>query len=132
MKAKLHSLQLIILLLVFAIRNFAQVPYEWPIINSNLTPKLHTINNKINSLWAAQGNQSYCTRFAGNLQVASGNMGYSLFTSTPPGPFSQAHENYMLAKADTFLLAMDSLGYKAVEISIGYPLLCDSFPNHQI
>ena len=129
---KIKSIPFYLIMLFFSAKSFAQVPYEWPIINSNLTPKLTSINHKVDSLWKLQGSPGYCTNFAGNLQAANGNVGYKLFTPAPPGPFDSVYENQVLEKVDTMLIAMDSLGYKALEITIPYPLLCDSFPNNKI
>ncbi len=131
MKKKILALN-VILLLIISSKVFAQVPYEWPIINSELTPELVSINHKIDSMWNVQGNQGYCSTFAGDLLAVNSNRGYSLFNQTPPGAPNAAYENYLIAQADTMLIMMNAMGYKSVDITISYPILVNGFPNRQV
>ena len=121
---------IILAVLITAIGASAQVPYEWPIIKTELGSELTTINQTIKS----KGSESrYCTQFAANLENASSIAGYSLFSANPyPGVLPDiAHENEQLARIDTMLMNFDSLGYTGVEITMAYPLLVDSFPYMQ-
>jgi len=135
LKHKVLSIQLIISLLGFTPKVFAQVPYEWPIINTQLRGLLSdTIAPKINFLWNAQGYNSYCTSFAGTLYNANSNSDYNLLTPMPgttpiPDP---AYEANVLAKADTMLMMMHTIGYKAVDIVMSYPIFVSWFPHSQL
>ncbi|MGP8216954.1 MAG: T9SS type A sorting domain-containing protein [Bacteroidia bacterium] len=131
---KLYYKYILALTILINIKVLAQVPYEWPVINSELTPQLGFITQKTDSLWKLQGYNGNCTSFGGNLELVISDIGYSLFMKTPSSPLAvnPAYENYVLEQVDTMLMMMDSIGYKVLEISIGYPVLCDSFPNHQV
>src|ERR1035438_3033396 len=130
MRIKLLAFAVFVLLCFSGVR--AQVPYEWPIINAELGPRLDSINAKIETLWSAQGHQSYCSNFAGSLYLANSNRGYTLFTPTPPGGLDVAYQNKLLGQVDTMLMMMDTLGYKSVDIICSYPIFVNTFPNHQL
>lgn len=104
----------------------AQVPPQWDTAQVQLTSKLNLINSEIQNRW---DNQPYCTNFASNLMLANSNRGYALFTPNPvsnPYPVS-VYQNALYAKIDTMLMAFDSLGYKAVDLTVQYPMLVNSF-----
>ncbi|MCB9220450.1 MAG: hypothetical protein H6615_01355 [Ignavibacteria bacterium] len=107
----------------------AQVPPQWDTAKVELTFKLNQINNEILNRW---DNQPYCTDFAGNLMLANSNRGYALFTPDTAFPYPiPAYQNALYAKIDTMLMAFDTLGYKAVDVTLQYPMLVDSFTNSQ-
>ena len=127
MKKTYIFVSIVLALLINYVGN-AQVPDEWHIINSELSSKIITTDNIIKS----KGIGSYCTKYAGDLLLANSNRGYTLFTQTPPGAPNIKYENNVLAQVDTMLMMMDSLGYKAVDITISYPILLNDFPNSQV
>ena len=107
----------------------AQVPPQWDTAKVELTFKLNQINNEILNRW---DNHLYCTDFAGNLMLANSNRGYALFTPDTAFPYPiPAYQNALYAKIDTMLMAFDTLGYKAVDVTLQYPMLVDSFTNSQ-
>jgi hypothetical protein len=107
----------------------AQVPPQWDTAKTQLTLKLNQVNTTIQNKW---DNQPYCTNFASNLMFANSNRGYELFTPNPTFPFpAPAYQNALYAKIDTMLMAFDSLGYKAVDLTIQYPMLVNSFNKSQ-
>ena len=117
-----------LLLAFFCVKALCQIPSNWPVINNQLTAKLNGVLHKVDSMWDGK---PYCTSYAGNLLLANSNEGYKLFTATP-APNSVADTNYekgVLAKVDSLLLRYHSMGYRAVDITINYPVLVDSFPH---
>lgn len=106
----------------------AQVPAEWDTAKTELTAKLNSVNAAIQTKWDGQ---EYCTNFGANLLLANSNQGYKLFSSTPPSPPVPSYQNALFNKVDTMLIAFDMLGFEAVDITIQYPLLVNSFPNQQ-
>jgi len=133
MKTKIFSIQLIVVLVIFFIKGFAQVvPHDWPIIDSELTHRMDSTQMLVNAKWLGK---NYCTQFAGSLTLASTNRGYSLWTPHPPGlpgVVDVAWQNTLLGQIDTELMMMDTLGYKAIDMDIEYPTLIDTFPNSQL
>ena len=124
----MKKIYLLILLVCFSKPAFCQVPSNWPTINTQLTAKLNGALHKVDSMWDGK---PYCTRFAGNMLLANSNEGYKLF-SPNPSPASVADTNYqktILAKVDSMLHRYHAMGYKAVDITINYPTLVDSFPH---
>ncbi len=108
----------------------AQVPPQWDTAKAQLTLKLNQINTEILNRW---DNQPYCMNFSSNLIYANSNRGYSLFTFDPdnyPYPIP-AYQNLLYAYIDTMLMAFDTLGLTAVDITVNYPLLVTSFKNSQ-
>lgn len=107
----------------------AQVPPQWDTAKVQLTLKLNQTNTEILNRW---DNQPYCTDFAGNLMLANSNRGYALFTPDTAFPYPiPVYQNALYAKIDTMLMAFDTLGYKAVDVTLQYPMLVDSFTNSQ-
>ncbi|NUM32017.1 MAG: T9SS type A sorting domain-containing protein [Bacteroidetes bacterium] len=107
----------------------AQVPSEWSTAKVQLILKLKQINTEVVNRW---DNQSYCTNFAGNLMLANSNRGYALFTPDTAYPYPiPAYQNALYSKIDTMLMAFDTLGYKAVDLTLQYPMLVNSFTNSQ-
>lgn len=107
----------------------AQVPPQWDTAKVQLTLKLNQINTEILNRW---DNQPYCTDFAGNLMLANSNRGYGLFTPDTAFPYPiPVYQNALYAKIDTMLMAFDTLGYKAVDVTLQYPMLVDLFTNSQ-
>lgn len=104
----------------------AQVPAIWPTDKAELTLKMDTIIHVINTKW---NGQHYCTRYSGNLLLANSNRGYDLFSQTPPGLPNAAYQNVLYTDIANMMDMYDSLGYTAIDITINYPLLVDSFPN---
>lgn len=104
----------------------AQVPPQWDTAQIQLTLKLNQVNTTIQNKW---NNQPYCTNFASNLMLANSNRGYALFTPNPvsyPNPVPM-YQNALYAKIDTMLMAFDTMGYKAVDLTVQYPMLVNSF-----
>jgi hypothetical protein len=127
---KSHYLKYVLALTLFLnLKGFAQTPYDWPFINTDLTNKLDSMQMMVRQKWSG-GN--YCTQFAGSLTLASTNRGYSLWTPHPPGPLDPTWQNTLLGQIDTELIMMDSLGYKAIDMDVEYPTLIDTFPNSQL
>ncbi len=107
----------------------AQVPAEWDTARIQLTQKLIAVNAAIKE---RSDNQHYCTAFAGNLMLANSNRGYALFTPDTAYPYPiPAYQDALYRSIDTMLIAFDTLGYTAVDITIQYPLLVHSFPNSE-
>lgn len=107
----------------------AQVPLQWDTAKVQLTLKLNQINTEILNRW---DNQPYCTDFAGNLMLANSNRGYALFTPDTAFPYPiPVYQNALYAKIDTMLMAFNTLGYKAVDVTLQYPMLVSSFTNSQ-
>jgi hypothetical protein len=126
MKTK-FTLFLLTLILLSATSK-AQVPAQWDTAKVQITTKLNLVNNAILSKW---DNQAYCTDFASNLMLANSNRGYSLFTPDPinyPFPIP-VYQNALYAKIDTMLMAFDTLGLTAVDLTVQYPMLVNSFNN---
>jgi len=118
--------------LIFALsltmQSNSQVPLAWDTAKTQLVSKLTQINNSIESKW---DHQQYCTSFAGDLGLANSNRGYLLFTPDPENyPFPiPVYQNALYAKIDTMLMAFESLGYTAVDLTVQYPMFVKSFPN---
>ena len=119
----------IVFTLFLRISAFGQLPYEWPIVDTELSKRFDTVETIIHSKWTG-GN--YCTNFAGSLLTASTNRGYYLFNPNPPGGLDTTWQNILLGQVDTMLLMMDSLGYTALDMDISYPTLVNTFPNNQL
>lgn len=118
-----------LLITLISLTSKAQVPPQWDTAKVQLTLKLNQINTEILNRW---DNQHYCTDFAGNLMLANSNRGYALFTPDTTFPFPiPAYQNALYAKIDTMLMAFDTLGYQAVDVTLQYPMLVDSFTNSQ-
>lgn len=118
----------IVIMLTFS-NAYSQVPPQWDTAKVQLTSKLNQINTEILSRW---DNQPYCADFAGNLMLANSNRGYALFTPDTAFPYpNPIYQNALYAKIDTMLMAFDSLGYKAVDLTLQYPMLVDTFTNSQ-
>lgn len=107
----------------------AQVPLQWDTAKVQLSLKLNQINTEILNRWDGQ---PYCTNFTGNLMLANSNRGYALFTPDTAYPYPiPSYQNVLYAKIDTMLMAFDTLGYKAVDVTLQYPMLVNSFTNSQ-
>jgi hypothetical protein len=113
---------------LFAFNAMAQVPPIWDTARTELTAKLNLSNAAIEAKW---DHQPYCTNFASNLMLANSSRGYGLFTPDPTGyPYPiPLYQTVLYAKIDTMLMAFDTMGYTAVDLTLQYPLLVDSFPN---
>ncbi len=123
----MKKITLLVLLAAFiSLTSKAQVPPQWDTAKVQLTLKLNQVNTTIQNKW---DNQLYCTNFAGNLMLANSNRGYALFTPNPvsyPNPVPM-YQSALYAKIDTMLMAFDTLGYKAVDLTVQYPMLVNSF-----
>jgi hypothetical protein len=116
-------------LIVFSATSKAQVPAQWDTAKVQLTTKLNLVNNAIISKW---DNQPYYTDFSSDLMLANSNRGYALFTPDPTYPYPiPAYQNALYAKIDTMLMAFDTIGLKAVDLTVLYPMLVNSFPNSE-
>jgi len=120
-----YMLLVVSLLSVLATAN-AQVPTEWTVAKAQLTDELHSIAAAADARWDGQ---PYCTGFSGNVLLANSNRGYRLWTQAPPAEPNPLYQAALYAKIDTMLMAYRQLGYSAVDITIQYPLLVESFPN---
>ena len=120
-----HYLRILALILLCSLAK-AQVPAIWPSDSLQLTLKMDTILAAINAKW---NGTHYCTKYSGNLLLANSNRGYSLFSQTPPSLPNAGYQSALYADINNMMNMYDSLGYTAIDITINYPLLVDSFPN---
>lgn len=119
-----------LMLALFSFYVNAQVPAQWDTARNQLISKLNQINTEVLNRW---DNQPYCTDFGSSLIYASSNRGYALFTHDPnnyPYPIP-AYQNLLYAYIDTMLMAFDTLGFTAVDLTLNYPLLVNSFNHSQ-
>src|ERR1700722_17899093 len=85
-------------------------------INTELTSDLAAFNVTLSSLW---NGSTYPVLYAGNLPSANGNVGPQLTSST------------QMIGVQNQLIAMQAMGYKAVMLEIGFPVLYEPFYGNQ-
>ena len=81
-------------------------------IDTELTGDLNAFNATLSSLW---NGSTYPTLYAGNLMMANGNTGPTLTDSTT------------LVAVQNELLELQAMGYQAVLIQVGFPVLYEPF-----
>ncbi|MBI3259786.1 MAG: T9SS type A sorting domain-containing protein [Ignavibacteriae bacterium] len=126
-----NTILLFAMTMLLASKGISQVPTEWVTAKTELTSILNTVNTAIQNKW---DKQPYCTNFASNLILANSNRGYGLFTPDPknfPYPIP-VYQNALYAKIDTMLMAFDTMGFKAVDLTVQYPMFVTSFNNSQL
>src|SRR5271155_3945169 len=77
-------------------------------IDTELTGDLNAFNTTLNSLW---NGSTYPTLYTGNLMMANGNTGPTLISSTT------------FVAVQNQLVELQAMGYKAVLIQVGFPIL---------
>jgi hypothetical protein len=85
-------------------------------IGTELTNDLNAFNATLSTVW---NGSKYPTLYAGNLPMADGNVGPSLSSST--------HMAFVVDQ----LVELQAMGYKAVMIQIGFPVLYQPFYSSQ-
>jgi fibronectin type 3 domain-containing protein len=85
-------------------------------IGTELTNDLNAFNATLNTVW---NGSTYPTLYAGNLPMADGNVGPSLSNS--------AH----MTSVQQQLVELKAMGYKAVMIQVGFPILYQPFYTSQ-
>ena len=90
------------------------VPPNWQSLYNQLEIKLHFIDSTMNEKWDGD---KYCTNYCTNLLIASSNKGPELLGDS------------VLHRVWLTLNTLDSLGIKAIDLTVNYPILVDSFPR---
>jgi fibronectin type 3 domain-containing protein len=81
-------------------------------IDTELTGDLNTFNTTLSSLW---NGSKYPTLYTGNLMMANGNTGPNLIDSA------------QFVAVQNELVQLQAMGYKAVMIQVGFPVLYEPF-----
>jgi len=120
---------ILVLFLLIQINANAQVPPEWDTAYAELSYKLNSIYDAVFEKW---DQQPWCSDFGGNIMLANSNRGYALFTPDTNYPFPiPAYQEVLYAYIDTMLMALDTLGYNTIDLTIQYPVLVSSFINNE-
>jgi len=107
---------LIFILLIAAWFVHAQtIPDNWQGLYDTLEKKLLSIDSALTKNW---NGQKYCTNYCSNLLPAGSNKGEELLTQLPG-----------LYSVNKYLEALDPIGVTAIDLTIQYPILVNSFPR---
>ncbi len=116
-------MKIIVLLMILNIYQLISqnVPTDWVTVKNDLNPKLKQINFTLDKL---NNGKHFPTHYCTNLTLANSNRGYDLI--------NQTNQPYLLAAIDKILEAYELIGLKAIDITIQYPILVESFNNSNL
>jgi hypothetical protein len=114
-----RTLKILISFLCAAVAYSQNVPPEWIIAKADINPPLRRMNDTLDLL---VGGKKYPTSYCTNLTLANSNRGYDLIDA--------ATQTALLAAIDRILDANMDLGLKAIDVTIQYPILVNTFNNH--